>query len=202
VLTESSGCATARRKASSSRTSAGRTDRVARKRPRNPAQVERAQELVASPLERTSTATSVNFQHLARRARESSGRSRQTPAYRLVVQMVRLRARRLAHGHQVLVDAAADLQTIGLLFTIIGRPRRARPGAIGSVGEDDLLGAFVMIEKADDVGDGGSAPFVDALVIVRDHATLRWRAASVHQLELRIVGVLNSSTRMYLNRRW
>ena len=76
----------------------------------------------------------------------------------------------LAHGHEVLVDPAAHFEPVGIVVEdqLVGG---IEDGLVRAeiFREHDLLGARVVLEEADDVGDRGSPPPIDGLVVVGDH---------------------------------
>ena len=104
----------------------------------------------------------------------------------------RLGSRRLAHRGQVLHDPAAHFEPVGVV--VDDQPvGGVEHGLVRAevLGEDDLPGAGIVLEKAQDVGDGRPSPAIDGLVVVgHDRHVAVPGGQPLHQLELRVVRIL------------
>ena len=102
------------------------------------------------------------------------------------------RSGRLAHGRQLLDDAALDLEPVGIVV-LDQRVRRIEDGLVRAeiFRDHDLPGVRIVAQEAQHVRDGRAAEPIDRLVVVTGHRHVAMpRRQHFHQLELRIVRVL------------
>ncbi len=92
----------------------------------------------------------------------------------------------------MLHDPAAHFEPVGVV--VDDQPMgRVEHGLVRAevLGEHDLPGPAVVLEESEHVGDGGTSPPIDGLVVIGDDRHVVMTGAQpLHQLELRVVRVL------------
>ena len=166
---------------------------VARERPRDAAQVERAQELVGVVVGAHQDGHVVGPPApVVQPILDELGHLVGLLGGRLVVQVLRREAGRLAHRGEVLLDAVLHFQPLRIV--VDDEPvGGVEDGLVRAVvgGEDDAARLRIAREEPAHVGDGGPAPAIDGLVVVGHHCDVVVPGGEeLHHLELGVVGVL------------